>query len=49
MIHGDENVGVLTAGQVVGDIKDIPSCQEIIDRTMAEAEEVFKQIKAKYC
>ena len=47
MIHGDESVGVLTAGQVVGDIKDIPSCQEIIDRTMAEAEEVFKQMKEK--
>ena len=45
MIHGNEEVGVLTAGQCVGDIKDIPTCQEIIDRTMAEAEEVFKQIQ----
>jgi len=48
MIHGNEEVGVLTAGQVVGDIKDIPTCQEIIDRTMAEAEEAFRQMKAQY-
>jgi len=38
----------LTAGQVVGDIRDIPTCQEIIDRTMAEAEEVMRQFKEKY-
>ena len=48
MIQGNEDVGVLTAGQCVGDIKDVPTCQEIIDRTMAEAEEVIAQVKAKY-
>jgi hypothetical protein len=48
MINGDGNVGVLTARQAVGDIKNIPGCQEIIDRAMAEAEETMRQIKKKY-
>jgi NAD(P)H-dependent flavin oxidoreductase YrpB (nitropropane dioxygenase family) len=32
---------VLSSGQVVGVIDDIPSCQELIARIMAEADRVL--------
>lgn len=36
---GDTNGGIWTAGQVVGLIDDIPTCGELIDRMVREAEE----------
>lgn len=33
----DPEEGILTAGQVIGLIDDVPTCQELVDRFMAEA------------
>jgi NAD(P)H-dependent flavin oxidoreductase YrpB (nitropropane dioxygenase family) len=36
--EGDEKEGFLFAGQCVGGIQDMPTCQELIDRIVKEAE-----------
>jgi NAD(P)H-dependent flavin oxidoreductase YrpB (nitropropane dioxygenase family) len=38
MVDGRPDLGVMSAGQVVGLIDDLPSCAELIDRIMAEAD-----------
>ncbi len=43
--NGEMEKGVLAAGQSTGLVRDIPTCQELLDRIMAEAEEI---IKAKF-
>lgn len=48
MIEGDENLGILTVGQVIGSIKDVPTCQEAITCIMSEADEVMKQAQPKF-
>jgi nitronate monooxygenase len=40
---GDMERGVLAAGQSVGFVRDIPTCQELLDRIMAEAEEIINE------
>lgn len=40
---GDVDAGVLTAGQVMGLIHDIPSCQALIQRIMQDAEQLIQQ------
>jgi NADH:quinone reductase (non-electrogenic) len=40
---GQMEKGVLSAGQSMGFIEDIPTCQELLDRIMAQAEEIIKQ------
>jgi NAD(P)H-dependent flavin oxidoreductase YrpB (nitropropane dioxygenase family) len=40
--EGREDVGVTASGQVVGLIEDIPSCEELIDRIVAEAAAVLR-------
>jgi nitronate monooxygenase len=40
---GDMERGVLAAGQSVGLVRDIPTCQELLDRIMAEAEEIINE------
>ena len=42
---GDMEKGIMSAGQSMGLGKDIPTCQELLDRIMAEAEEI---INAKF-
>ncbi len=42
---GEMDAGVLAAGQSTGLVRDIPTCKELLDRIMAEAEEI---IKAKF-
>ena len=37
---GDADIGIWTAGIVMGLIKDIPTCEELLRRVEAEAEEV---------
>ncbi|TQF75137.1 nitronate monooxygenase [Rhodococcus spelaei] len=37
LVEGNTEAGVLASGQVVGMIDDLPSCQELIDRIMADA------------
>ena len=39
---GDMEKGVLSAGQIMGLVRDIPTCQELFDRIMAEAEGIIK-------
>ncbi len=39
--EGDLEKGVLAVGQSVGLIHDIPTCQELLDRIMEEAEEII--------
>jgi len=42
---GETEKGIMSAGQSMGLVKDIPTCQELLDRIMAEAEEI---INAKF-
>lgn len=43
MIDGDMDVGAWSCGMVAGLIHDIPTCQELIDRIMSEADEIINQ------
>ena len=35
--------GTLAAGQCMGLIRDIPSCRELLDRIMLEAETIIRE------
>ena len=39
MVDGRPDLGLMSSGQVVGLIDDLPSCAELIERIMAEAEQ----------
>ena len=41
MLKGDMDAGAWSCGRVVGLIHDIPSVKELIDRIMAEAEQII--------
>jgi len=41
--EGDMEKGVLSAGECMGLIHDIPTCRELLDRIMAQAEAVIKE------
>ncbi len=43
MIDGDMEAGAWSCGMVVGLINDIPTVKELIDRIMAEAEQIIRQ------
>ncbi|MGB8365062.1 MAG: NAD(P)H-dependent flavin oxidoreductase [Rhizomicrobium sp.] len=43
MTEGDIEAGAWSCGMVVGLIHDIPSCKELIDRIMAQAETIIRQ------
>ena len=43
MMEGDMDAGAWSCGMVAGLIHDIPTCKELIDRIMAEAEEIIRQ------
>ncbi|HSS10768.1 MAG TPA: nitronate monooxygenase [Acidimicrobiales bacterium] len=44
MVDGRPDLGVMASGQVVGLIEDLPSCAELIERIMAEAEKVLHRL-----
>lgn len=46
-LDGDVKDGILMMGQTVGLINDIPTVAEVIDRTVAEAEDIIKKMNAK--
>ncbi|MCW2501963.1 MAG: 2-nitropropane dioxygenase [Actinomycetia bacterium] len=46
MVEGRPDLGVMSAGQVVGLIDDLPSCAELIDRIMAEAHTTLARLGA---
>jgi NAD(P)H-dependent flavin oxidoreductase YrpB (nitropropane dioxygenase family) len=43
MLEGDMEAGAWSCGMVAGLIHDIPTCKELIDRTMAEADSIILQ------
>ena len=43
MIDGDMSAGAWSCGMVAGLIRDIPTCKELIDRIMEEAEQIIRQ------
>ena len=43
MLDGDMDAGVWSCGMVAGLIDDVPSCRELIDRIMREADELINQ------
>ena len=43
MLEGDMDAGAWSCGMVAGLIHDIPTCKELIDRIMAEAEQLIHQ------
>jgi len=45
MVDGRPDLGVMASGQVVGLIDDLPSCQELLDRIMQEAEDVLGRLR----
>ena len=47
MQEGDMEAGAWSCGMVVGLINDIPTCKELIDRTMAQANEIIRQRLAR--
>ncbi|GKQ38133.1 nitronate monooxygenase family protein [Streptomyces sp. A012304] len=46
MVDGRTDVGVMAAGQVAGVIDDLPSCAELVERIMKEAEETRERLRA---
>ena len=42
LYNGEMDTGVLAAGQSTGLVRDIPTCQELLDRIMVEAEEIIR-------
>ncbi len=41
--EGNMEKGVLSAGQCMGLVRDIPSCRELLDRIMAQAEAIVRE------
>ncbi|MEX1670685.1 NAD(P)H-dependent flavin oxidoreductase [Zhongshania guokunii] len=47
--QGDTEDGIWTAGMVIGLINDIPSCQELLDRMVSEAQAIIRQRLVGFC
>jgi NAD(P)H-dependent flavin oxidoreductase YrpB (nitropropane dioxygenase family) len=41
--EGDMETGTLAAGQCMGLIRDIPTCKELLDRIMDQAESIIRE------
>jgi NADH:quinone reductase (non-electrogenic) len=48
MMEGDMDAGAWSCGMVAGLINDIPTCKELIDRIMAEADAIINQRLARF-
>ncbi len=46
MLDGEMDIGVWSCGMVTGLIDDIPSCRELIQRIMAQAEDILRERSA---
>lgn len=46
MVDGRTDLGVMASGQVAGVIDDLPSCAELVERIMKEAQEVRERLTA---
>ncbi|MET9846726.1 NAD(P)H-dependent flavin oxidoreductase [Streptomyces ossamyceticus] len=47
MVDGRTDLGVMASGQVTGVIDDLPSCEELVNRIMKEAEETMTRLTAR--
>jgi NAD(P)H-dependent flavin oxidoreductase YrpB (nitropropane dioxygenase family) len=47
MVKGDLRSGVMAGGQVAGLLDDLPSCKELIDRIVREAEETLARLGSR--
>ena len=47
MLNGEMDVGAWSCGMVVGLINDIPTCQQLVDKIMAQANEIIGERLAK--
>ena len=47
MVDGRPELGGMASGQVVGMIDELPSCQELLDRIMREADDVLARLAAR--
>ena len=47
MVDGNTDSGVMAGGQVTGLIEDLPSCKELIDRIVREADRVLRTFEAR--
>ncbi len=47
MVDGRTEAGVLASGAVAGVIDDLPSCQELIERIMAQARETLARLEGR--
>lgn len=45
---GDLETGVLPMSQAIGLIKDLPTCREVIERTVAEAQALVEAVREKF-
>ncbi|MBX9393284.1 nitronate monooxygenase [Streptomyces sp. TRM72054] len=45
MVDGRTDLGVMASGQVAGVIDDLPSCAELVERIVGEAEAVLKSLE----
>ena len=48
MQRGEMEAGAWSCGMVAGLIRDIPTCRALIDRTMAQAEELIRGRLARF-
>ncbi|MDF6041868.1 nitronate monooxygenase [Streptomyces sp. JH14] len=46
MVDGRTDLGVMASGQVAGVIEDLPSCAELVDRVMAEAQRALEAVNS---
>ncbi|GGV04271.1 oxidoreductase [Streptomyces spectabilis] len=46
MVDGDPDRGIMAAGQVAGVLTDVPTCEDLIERIMREAETTLKHLAA---
>ena len=44
MVDGRVDLGVMASGQVVGMIEDLPSCAELIERIVGEANATLRRL-----
>lgn len=47
LVDGDTRAGMLAAGQVVGMIDDLPSCEELVDRVVRDGAEHLRRAAAQ--
>jgi NAD(P)H-dependent flavin oxidoreductase YrpB (nitropropane dioxygenase family) len=44
MVDGRADLGVMSSGQVVGLIDDLPTCEELVTRIVLEAEQTLDRL-----